>query len=285
MARVGLVTCRPLPEPDPDEALLVAGLRPHFDAVELVAWNDPADDPGRCDVCVLRSCWDYPTAPEAFLAWLERADAGTRLLNPLAVVRWNLHKRYLAELENGGVPIVPTAWVERGAGTTLAEIRGARGWDDVVVKPAISAGSLLTRRFPPGEEEAGEAFLRELVAARDALVQPYVAAVERDGERALVWIDGEFTHAIGKFARFAGGEERVSEQALRLEEDELRFAEGVLERLPFRSELLYARVDVFRGDDGRLRLSELELIEPSLFLLQSPDACARLVRGIVARVN
>jgi glutathione synthase/RimK-type ligase-like ATP-grasp enzyme len=239
----------------------------------MVAWD--AAGPDGFDLLVLRSAWNYYEDPDAFLAWTARAP---RLLNPAPVVAWNAHKRYLAELESAGIPVIPTAWVRRGATCDLAALRAERGWTDVVVKPAISAASYRTCRFAPG---AGQDFLDALAGDRDAMVQRYLPSVARDGERALVWIDGALTHAVAKTARFHGEEELVSD-ALPVADDEAEFARRVLAHVDA-DRLLYARVDVIRDDDGALRLSELELIEPSLFLLQSASALARFVAAIAAR--
>lgn len=277
--RIGIATCRPLPEPDLDEPLLLEALRARGHTVRTVAWNDAGDDPGDCDVCVLRSTWDYPERPEAFADWVRRTARVTRLRNPAPVVLDNLHKSYLRGLEERGVPIVPTHWIATGERPDLAGILAAYGWSDVVVKPAVSAGSFRTRRFRDTELEGGQDFLRELARERDVMVQPYIRAVEAGGERALVWIDGELTHAVEKRPRFAGQDEQVS-GALEPRDDEREFAGRTLAALEDRAGLLYARVDVFRDDAGALCLSELELIEPSLFLKQSPRALARLADAL-----
>jgi len=125
----------------------------------------------------------------------------------------------------------------------------------------------------------GELFLREAVVQRDMLVQPYIKSVDEYGERALVWIAGEFTHAVRKNPRFAGQEQKTSE-ALPVAADEAEFGRRVLE--PYARDLLYARVDVARDGGGALMVMELELVEPSLFLLENPRALQRLVRGCLA---
>jgi hypothetical protein len=276
-----------LPEPDPDQEPLLAALRGAGLRAELLAWDDPAARrPGAFDLCVLRSCWNYFQEPEAFLAWCAEADRTSRLLNPLPVVRWNLHKRYLLELEAAGVPVVPTLLLERGTAADLPGLIAARGWDNVVVKPAVSAASFLTRRIRPGEATAGQDFLAALLAERDALVQPYLPAAEGPGERALVFIDGALSHAVRKSPRLAGEDERVSE-AVPIAPAEREVAERAMAvgRARVGLPLLYGRVDLLADEAGALRVSELELIEPSLFLVQSPPALERLVRAIVREVR
>src|SRR3990172_4500052 len=195
-----IATERVLPEPDPDEDLLLtaldaAGLEPR-----LAAWDDP-------DV-----------------GW---GAARPALYNPAGVLRWNSHKGYLLELARAGVPVVPTVLLPRGASAGLADVMSERGLRRIVVKPAVSASSYRTLAVEGGNLDEGEAHLRDLLAERDALVQPYVQSVEDYGERAVIWIDGEFTHAVRKAPRFADNEESVS-GALPPVDDELEVARAAL---------------------------------------------------------
>ncbi|MBK7643339.1 MAG: hypothetical protein IPJ19_09840 [Planctomycetes bacterium] len=276
-----IATCKPLPETDLDEDLLLAALAARGIQARMAAWNDPAQDWDARVPTVIRSTWDYIHDLPRFLAWAERAEHSAPLWNPLAVVRANVHKRYLVELDARGVPTVPTALVERARACSIAALARERGWQRLMLKPAVGAGSFGARRFEAHEHESAQSHLDALLAQGDALVQPYLESVEGHGERALVWIDGEFTHAVRKSPRFADGFESVSE-ALPIESDERELAEAVLADAP--TGLLYARVDVARGPDGRPRLMELELVEPSLFLRQHPPACARLVAALARRL-
>jgi glutathione synthase/RimK-type ligase-like ATP-grasp enzyme len=277
-----IATCRPLPEPDVDEDLLLAALAERGIAARMAAWNDPDENWDAPVPTLLRSTWDYIHALPAFEAWIARAAAAAPLWNPPQVLRGNLHKRYLLELAARGVPVVPTELVAQGAGGTLAERLAARGWRDVVVKPAVGAGSFETHRLADGASGAGEALLARLAATRDVLIQPYQASVEAHGERALVWIAGTFTHAVRKSPRFADGVEQVS-AALPVSAAERAVGEAAL--APLADQLLYARVDVAPDAAGQPQVMELELVEPSLFLLQSPLALARLADAVVERLR
>ncbi|GJM17886.1 MAG: hypothetical protein DHS20C14_00990 [Phycisphaeraceae bacterium] len=275
--RIALVNCDPLTEPDIDEAPLLGALREAGHDARTPAWNDPEADPGAFDVAVLRATWDYHDQPDAFVAWCERAAGVTRLLNAPDVVRWNIHKGYLLELGRAGVPIVPTELVERGDARTLGDVLARCGWDDAVIKPAVGAGSAGAMRVHAGDPAAGEAHWRTWLAGRDMLVQPFLKRVEHGGERALVWIDGELTHAIEKAPRFHDGEESVKARDA-ISSEERTLAAMSLGAAP--KGLLYARVDVMELDDGSLALSELELIEPSLFFPYSGEAVRRMVAAI-----
>lgn len=280
--KLRIATCRPLPEPDVDEDILLDALRARGIDARIAAWNDPRETWDERVPTVIRSTWDYIHDVAAFGAWVERAERASPLWNPARVVLGNLHKRYLLDLGARGIPVVPTLVLERGSRGTLADLARERGWEDVVVKPAVGAGSFATERFRGERFDAGERHLREQLALRDVLVQPYVRSVDGHGERALVWIDGAFTHAVRKTPRFGADPEVVSE-ALAIEADERALGERAL--APVASELLYARVDVARDERGAPRVMELELVEPSLFLRQSPSALERFAAAIERRLR
>jgi glutathione synthase/RimK-type ligase-like ATP-grasp enzyme len=238
-------------------------------------------DFGAARATLLRATWNYPERPADFLSWLERIARSTRVYHAPDVVRWNMHKSYLLDLERRGIPIVPTELVRCGDRKSLAEIASARGWSDLVVKPAIGAGSRGTLRVAAEAFDRDDAHLRVLVDRGDALVQPYMESVAEYGERAIVWIDGVPTHAVRKSPRFLGDPERVS-QAVPIAPDEAELARRALAAAP--GPLLYGRVDMVRDEHGTPRVMELELIEPSLFFAQSRAALDRYVRAVAAEL-
>lgn len=243
------------------------------------AWDDPTVDWGAARACVLKSTWNYVHHYPAFLDWVDRCAAATALWNPAPVVRWNGHKRYLVELAERGLPVVPTRLAARGSAASLAALAG--DWPEVVVKPAVSAGSFGTMRVSRAELSRGQAHLDALGVERDMMVQPYFPSVEGHGERALIWLDGAFTHEVRKSPRFAGERARISE-ALPVGAEEQAVAEQVLAAAP--GPLLYARVDLARDERGRPHLMELEVIEPALSLDRHPPAAARLAAAIRRRL-
>lgn len=276
--RFALATCVDLPEPDGDAVPLLEALRRRGHAAETLAWDDPAATPSGFDAIVLRATWNYHLQPGRFLCWARRMARSSLLVNPLPAVRWNLHKRYLAELETRGVPIVPTAWVRRQRRASLRGILAQHGWEDVVVKPAVSAASFATRRFRRSEAAAGEAFLLEQAGRRDMMVQPYLRSVDDVGERAVIWIDGAVTHVVRKTPRFAGADESVALDAAP-DAAERRIVEAAL--VPWRDRLLFARVDLMRDAGGHPLVSEVELIEPSLFFPLCAEALERCADALV----
>lgn len=280
--RLRIASCLTLPEPDPDAAPLAAALAAAGVDAEVVAWEQTAS----CDPplpTLIRSTWNYSLAAPQFIAWCERVAARAPLWNDVDVVRANVHKRYLLELAARGVPAVPTELVPRGASGDELDARvRARGWGRVVIKPAIGAGSLGASAFAADEREAAAAHLEAWAARGDVLIQPYQRSVEAHGERSLVWIDGEVTHAIRKAPRFAGEAERVTGPHP-IADDERAVAMAAL--APWAGRVLYGRVDLARADDGQPQVMELELIEPSLFFAWHPPALDRFVAGLLRRLR
>ncbi len=277
MPRVALVTCVTLPEPDPDQDLMVSSLRNAGLDAQLAAWDDAGTDWSAFDLAVIRSTWNYHRHLDAFTDWLERAAHDTLLVNPASVVRWNLHKRYLRELEAAGLPIVPTAFADARTPFDLARTLDHHGWTDIVIKPCVSAGSARTRRYTEGRSPDAAAFLASITERDDAMIQPFVPSVADGGERSAIWIAGEPTHAIVKQPRFDTDDESVSD-ALPVSDVERDMLDRCLDLAG--DGLLYARLDTMRDADGTLLISELELIEPSLFLLQSQAATSRFVSAV-----
>ncbi len=275
--RIGLLTCTPLPEPDHDERPTIEAFAAAGHLAEPVAWNT-APDLSRFDACLLRATWDYFADLRRFLSWLEAAARQTRVLNTLDIVRWNHHKGYLLELHARSVPTIPTVLARKGEAVDVEAVAARRGWQQgVVVKPAIGAGSFQTRRFAPEELADAQRFAAELGQSGDVLVQPVASGFADPGERSLIWIDGAWTHAIRKRPRYAGEDESVVADTPATAE-ERAIGERAIAAAPSRP--LYARLDVVRGDPNTgsageaILVSELEMIEPSLFFFCEGGAAA-----------
>ena len=272
--RIALATCRNIPEPDVDEPLMLDAFAKAGAEAKLLAWDEPSAPFEDYDLVILRSTWNYFEHLPEFLAWVDRTRG---LRNPREIVRWNAVKTYLRDLEARGIDVVPTKFVTKGENARLADV----AWKDVVVKPVVSAGSFCTERFDH-DDPRGQIFLDGLSRERDVMIQKWMPAVNDYGERSLVWIAGEITHAIRKSPRFAGGVESVSGE-MPIAPEERAFAERVIAASAAK-DLLYGRVDIIRDDDGILRVMELELVEPSLFFAFQPGAADRFVAGLRRRL-
>lgn len=294
MPSVALATCAAFPLLDEVDQLVIPELELLGVDVTPAVWDDPGVEWGSFDAVVLRSTWDYPERRDEFLAWLGRVDASSLLLNPYDVVAWNTDKRYLRDLDRAGVPVVSTRFIEPD--DDAEDWQPGSGHADFVVKPAVSAGSRDTVRYSV-DEPRGEALehIRRLQRhGRTVMVQPYLDAVDTEGETAMLFLGGQFSHAIRKGPLLERGVVGVVIDNLFLEESieprrpssaQLEIAHAAVAAIPGGLDaVLYARVDLIDGPDGSPQLLELELTEPSLFLDHDVDAPRRLARAIAARL-
>lgn len=292
--RIALVTAPAARGLDEDMAPLGAALAAAGARGEITDWDDARVDWAGFDAVVLRSAWDYHERLPQFLAWAERVAAATTLFNPLPVVRWSLDKHYLGELARAGAPVVSTRYVEPGTdpGTALDELLSQDSCREIVVKPAIGAGSRDARRHARSErQEILDHTGALLTARRSVMLQPYLERVDSDGETALMYIDGRFSHAIRKGALLPSGAPSTS--GLFAPEtieprspgaDELAAAGQILAAVPFKG-LLYARVDLLRDAQGAPRLLELELAEPSMFFSFAAGSAGRFTAALLERLR
>jgi glutathione synthase/RimK-type ligase-like ATP-grasp enzyme len=264
----------------PDDRLLADELARRGAGTTAAVWDAPDVRWDAFDAIVIRSCWDYHLRPQAFLDWASSLDAGeTSLWNPARLVRTNAHKSYLRGLEAAGVPLLPTAWLERGARPDLGRLLADRGWTRAVVKPAVSASAHRTALV---ERDAAPHAVDALLAAGDVLVQEFAPELTRAGEWSFVFLDGRYSHAVLK--RPAAGDYRVqvewggSEQPQTAAPALVAQAERIVAHVE--GPWLYARVDGIERA-GRLVLMELELIEPQLFLGAHTGAAARLAEAVL----
>lgn len=308
---IALASCSNLPDWEVDDAPLRDALRGHGVHLHEPAWDDATFDWHGVDLCVIRTTWDYVRKFKAFRAWIGRAAAATSLQNPQVIVTWNLDKRYLRDLEVHQVPTIPTLWLEQPTDVDQLDWRGwlwgqnaGRGF----LKPVVGASASGTLRFTlddAGLDDA-EAHLRANLGGdvpKPMMLQPYLDRVERDGELSFIAIDGAVTHAVRKVP--VEGDYRVQDDYGAHDEPyepsaaERALAERILAaiqpaiassaqgsaaaRVAF--PLLYARVDLLRDRDGDLRLTELELVEPSLFFRHGPKAAVAMADAIVRRAR
>jgi len=280
---IAFVTYEAAPELHPDDQLASQALSQEGLAVEAIPWTSASAHWERYRLVILRSCWDYYQQPDRFLQWVARLEScGASLWNPPDLVRWNADKRYLRELRASGIPIVPTVWLEARTPVTLDSLLQQEGWSRAVVKPMISANGYQTWFTSSAAAPDHEASFRDLLLSGGVLVQEFVPQVQEDGEWSFVFLGQRFSHAVlkhpapGDFrtqlaygGRFAPADP---------DPDLVRQAERVVNTVS--APWLYARVDGCVVG-GELRLMELEVIEPSMYLAHHPAAPGRFAQAII----
>ncbi len=262
---------------------MMDALRGPFEArgmrVEDLSWDDPNVDWPDYAAVLIGTTWDYWDRLDEFLATLARIEGQTQLFNPAALVKWNIRKTYLRDLEARGAKLIPTVWLD------VADEAGARaafdtlGSDDLVFKRQVGAGAKGQHRLKRGEP------VPEM--PHPMMVQPFLPMIQQEGELSFIFIDGEFCHALIKRAQpgdyriqstYGGREEKIAPSA-----DDLAAARAIIGALG--APPLYGRVDMLRGADGGLLLMELEVIEPYLYPVEGPELGERLAAGVARRLG
>jgi glutathione synthase/RimK-type ligase-like ATP-grasp enzyme len=284
MTKIAFATSDEWPKLTPSDQLAVKALGDLGIEAEAALWDDTAKDWTQVAAIVIRSTWDYHHRAEEFFAWLDGLEAkGVAVWNSPDIMRWNMDKTYLSDLEEDGVLVVPSVWLPKGAKVDLADIMRAKGWAKAVVKPTISAAADNTHSVDMAGIADGQAKLEDLLAQGGVIVQEFMAEIQTKGEWSLLFFDNQFSHAVLKLPKqddfrvqwiYGGTSGRADAPAGLVAE-----AKELLEMMDER--LLYARVDGVERD-GKLVLMELELVEPHLFLEDDADAPGRFAKALAA---
>lgn len=267
--------------------LMIAAIAPALTKrgleLRVIDWEAPLEEFEGVALAMLGTTWNYWDKAEAFLEKLEAIEAsGVRLCNPPDLVRWNITKTYLQELEANGARTIPTLWREIVTAKGVQEALDVFECDRVVVKRQIGAGA-------DGQELVGRTSLPgpDWVFDQPAMLQPYLPAIVREGELSFIFIDGAFSHALVK--RAADGDYRIQslyggrEEVYEPSAEDIACAQAIVDAVPFETPL-YARIDMLRMEDGALAVMEAELIEPYLYPEQGLLLGERLAEAIAKRV-
>lgn len=287
-----------------EDFALVEALRACGVEADRKVWSDPSVYWGAADALVFRTTWDYFDRWDEFQSWLHDVEKVTTLVNPAACLHWNLDKHYLLDLEQAGIPVVPSVIHRHHSALSWDEASQGFASDDLVIKPTVSGAAKdtyrVTRRhnawhLAPGHPDPIDVLWTSLLQRQDMMVQPFLPSVVADGELSLMWLGGTVTHAVKKQAK--PGDFRVQDDHggtvvphdITLEER--AFAERAMDAavnvMAQRNmgEPLYARVDMVRDLKGAWAVSELEMVEPELWFRMCPDTAGVLARAIAEHLT
>jgi glutathione synthase/RimK-type ligase-like ATP-grasp enzyme len=230
-----------------------------------VRWREIADRAAEFDAILPLMVWDYFEGNEdAFLSAIAKAEAVTPVFNTFDILKWNSDKSYLEELEARGAPVIRTLTVDGVTKTNVARAFETLDTDTLVIKPTVGGGAwrqVLYKKADPFPAASD-------LPPEGALMQAFLPSVLEEGEYSFLYFGGRFSHAARKTPK--SGDYRIqsiyggAEETYTPSSAERDTASDILDVLDFTP--LYARVDLLRGRDGTLKLIELELIEPYLYL-------------------
>ncbi len=263
-----------------------------FEELELThcrkAWDDPNFNWSSAQCVFIRTPWDYFDRYDEFSNWFQETTKVTQFINTGSLVEWNIDKHYLLDLKNSGVHIPKTLFIEPKTKTTLLEsieeAKSSKGFQGEVfiIKPCIAGGAWHTYKFHLADWKNYENVFQKLISKETMMLQEFQKNIVMQGEVSMMVFDGSFSHAVLKKAK--RGDFRVQDdfggsvQAYQPTKNEIDFAEAVVKACP---ELpLYARVDIFNDNEGRLALAELEIFEPELWFRLQPEAAQMMAKCI-----
>ena len=271
-------------DPDPDLDIPFAIKAAEQLEIDLVFanWNDKSIAWESFDAAVIRSAWDYVPVRDEFLEFAKNVETKTKLFNSYEVMKWNTNKTYLSILENKGVPIIPTKFANN-----IDEALPAIKWafekaSAVAIKPTVGAGARLAGKALT-EDEAIEYVKRILEAKRTVIIQPYISSVDDEGEKAIIVINGEISHAAKKVPALTKGGHGDAAGQLEITTEMKDIVKTISSAVSEWNDLLFARVDVVRMGE-KLVLMELELTEPWLFMQFRPEAGVDLLKALKHRI-
>lgn len=270
----------------PDEDLMVKeALEQKGFTVNLCVWDDELVPWTDYEAVIIKSPWDYFDKPQAWFQWLDKMKAlGSKVLNPIDVLRWNSDKNYLLQMATEGFSIVPTKVVEVPVQVNEGLFE-TFGQDKLVMKPKISGGAKQTVILRQSDTESLQKY-GEWLKEEAYLIQPFLEEVASVGEYSYVFFNGLFSHALLKTP--SKGDFRVQHyfggtiQSVEPSAQVLGQAQKFIDQ--YAKGCLYARVDgVLKADV--LYLMELELIEPYLFLFTHPQALENYTQAVIDMLN
>jgi glutathione synthase/RimK-type ligase-like ATP-grasp enzyme len=290
MPTIAFVTYSPKPDLTPSDQLIADALAQRGVTVIPAPWDDPSLDWSAFDAAVIRSTWNYFDKPAEFALWLNHIEAvGLPLMNPLKIIRWNMVKTYLRQMQAEGLRIVPTAWIEQHTAPDLANIVAERGWGDVLIKSTISGGAKGIHKVPAGKAADHQVVLVEMAHDCPIMIQPVLPEIHA-GEISVLFAGGKFSHAVRKFPAadnifvqqtyggyevpYTPSETLIAEAAAVLE---------IARTLADEQTITYARVDGVLID-GQFTLMELEVLEPALFITYASEVAQHFATAILEAI-
>lgn len=285
--RIAFATHNGFPTLTDDDQLAADALVKQGIKVDAALWTDSKVSWSNYSAVVIRSCWDYHLKSNEFRSWLDELEKKQAVLwNPINIVRWNMDKTYLNDLQEKGISVLDTIWLQNGEKNNLVDLMRQKNWKQAVIKPMISAAANDTETVSLDEAGQYQKDFEALLEKGGVIIQDFAEEIQMCGEWSLIFFNKQYSHAVikrpqnGDFRvqRDFGGTAHPMEAPLRLIDQAQSILDGI------ESNLLYARVDGIERD-GQLFLMELELIEPHLFFEMHSQAADRFADALIETMS
>ena len=268
-----------------EDGLLLCSLKKLGFNVSRVSWSSKTFNWEEIDYAIFRTTWDYFERIDEFLFWIESYAKKITFINSLSLIRWNLDKNYLQDFPKSHV--VPSIFCDLNTSICLKDVFKKTGWNEVIIKPSVSAAAWNTHHVTPKNLNKKEGVFSKLKSKHKMIIQEFQESVLKAGEVSMIVLGGVFSHAVLKKAK--KNDYRVQDDfggtvsVYSASKKEIKFAEDIVAMCPEKT--LYARVDILFGNNKKPLLSELEIIEPELWFRFNEKSADLLAQKIFEFVS
>ena len=261
--------------------LIISPLREFGWDCDFVSWESRNIDWDQYKSVIIRSTWNYQEKFENFIKVLSEIDTSSAFLyNSIDIVKWNINKQYLNDLEEKKIEIVPSMFYMNFNSKEIYELFSSFNSKKLIIKPCISANADFTYILDQNSFNDIIDTLKVFFKKREFIIQPFIENIKFEGEYSLIFFGNKLSHALLKTPK--NGDFRVQEEhggilksIINPEIDLIKFGERVIENLP--EPCLYSRVDIVKHNNKFL-LMEVELIEPSLYFNMDSKSSTRFAK-------
>jgi len=270
------------------DKLLIEPMKTFGWDAEEISWRNESINWDDYNAVIVRSTWDYQKDHEKFLDVLEKINnSSAHLENDLELMKWNMNKKYLFDLEQKGVKIVDTLWKSN---FNLDEVENSFenfNSEEIIIKPNISANADNTFRLTKAKFVEIKNQLKLIFTNREFMIQPFMKNIIDEGEYSLFFFNGEFSHCVLKKPKekdFRVQEEHGGKfKSIIPTEQQKTIGKNIIDKLAVLP--LYGRTDLVRTADNDFALMELEAIEPSLYFNMDEQSPIRFTKAFVEKMK
>lgn len=257
---------------------------------QIVSWDDMSIDWHQFAAVLIHTPWDYYDNPIKFIKTMEHIASQSPVFNSIDIVRWNMDKSYLGDLDRAGIRIIETQYINTAiTPDVLAIMPGANWAEGYIFKPTVSAGAADVYLIRSAHDAKRIYDTRYKNNHPTLMIQPFMKEIQEEGEWSFIFFDGEYSHGVLKkpLEGEIGVKHSVKNKEYIPTHDMVSQAKDIYQKvIKLRQDNpLYTRLDTIKGPDGKLYVMELEQIEPFLYLHAHPEAANKLVQGLLARIE
>ena len=286
MKKIALVTYSKEPKLSPSDSLLIKPLCEADFHPSVAAWDDPKVDWSNYDGIILRSCWNYYEHYDTFMAWLQSLTAlQNHVFNSIKTVSWNSNKKYLSDLEQKGVPIIPTRWIAKNSQFNISQLAEETGWSDIIVKPLIGARGDNVMHIKNSKNILQQLKVNTLLKKQNIMVQSFLSEIQNEGEYSFIFIGNIYSHTVLKKPNkgdFLSNGYKSTTVSVYPSQKLIEQAKHIISLI--KNDALYSRIDCI-VQDNRLILMEAEYIEPMLYFDAYPPAATLFAQELKKRLQ